>query len=542
MTVGIPGAGIGGLFYLLNAFFMPVRELWRLAQGQSSAESRRVVLRQFLIASGIVAAMWGTAALIATIAAQPILAPFTGVHSAGGAKGSDLPQLLSYSALYLGLATLALVLLGVQVLRVVVTPVVIAGFLLMLPPLVGAQSVSDPEVAEREFRAVLEANPDQSRAVFRLAQLLEKKDRKEAERLYRRYVGLEPEDAWGYMALAELVAREARYDEALALYDTAVKLEPKAEDAIDGRAHMVQLEKMDQRLNAPAFEPSFSFSRDSDGNTRVRNVLGSDFAIGRNARIGLTAGRTRVSDAAGSQVLQDAMFTVRTRQRSMVQFDGAAGVVRTAGEITPTGRMRLRAGTASSAARLDMRFNRTLLDATPLLAANRIVRSEVTFRPDVTIAPGFRLRGTGGSGWISGAGEQNKRYIVGGGAAWNLTPSIELSSTLTQVQYQRPSQAGYFAPSRIHAIDIGSYMEFETERTLVALDFGGGAERFREHGAAFGKWRPALRGYGLVAFRLQPGRELRLEFDGYNTQAGPVAAPTSGWKYGSLAVSFRWGL
>jgi hypothetical protein len=83
-------------------------------------------------------------------------------------------------------------------------------------------------------------------------------------------------------------------------------------------------------------------------------------------------------------------------------------------------------------------------------------------------------------------------------------------------------------------------MEFERERSLVALDFGVGGERFREHGAAFGSWRPAFRGYALVLFQLQPGRELRFEVDSYNTQAGAVAAPTSGWYYGSVSATLRW--
>jgi hypothetical protein len=427
------------------------------------------------------------------------------------------------------------------------------AFVLILPSTGSGQTVDhlqrgddafksgDAGVAEQEYRAVLEQKPEQSHSIFRLAQLMGKKDRKESERLYRKYLGLEPEDAWGYIALADLLGREGRYDEAVSLYDTAVRLEPEESDAVEGRAHMVELRKTNRRLNAPAIEPSFSMSRDSDGNTRIRNVVANDFGV-NGARIGLAIGRTQVSDTSGTRTLQDFILTARARRTSTIQFEGAAGAVRTAKETIPIGRLRLRAGRASNLARMDFRFNRTLLDATPLLVTNRIARSEVTVRPDVAVAPHFRLRGLGGAGWIGGGGEANNRYTVGGGTAWNVTPSIELSSNFTAIQYRRYSHAGYSAPARIHAVDIGSYMEFETEKTLIALDFGGGAERVREHGALFGKWRPALRGYGLLAFRLKPGKELRIEFDGYNTQAGPVAAPTSGWKYGSLAASFRWTL
>jgi hypothetical protein len=163
-------------------------------------------------------------------------------------------------------------------------------------------------------------------------------------------------------------------------------------------------------------------------------------------------------------------------------------------------------------------------------------------RPDIAVVGPFRLRGVGGAGWMTGSGETNNRYTVGGGTAWSVRPSIEVSANLTQVQYRNPSHAGYFAPARIQTMDIGSYMEFETENTLIALDFGAGAERLREHGTMFGVWRPAMRGYGLFSFQLRPGKEVRIELDGYNTQAGPVAAPSSSWKYGSISAGFRWNL
>jgi hypothetical protein len=51
MNPGLPGAGIGGLFYILSALWMPVCELWRLRWP--------LVAKQFAIAVGIVAVMSG---------------------------------------------------------------------------------------------------------------------------------------------------------------------------------------------------------------------------------------------------------------------------------------------------------------------------------------------------------------------------------------------------------------------------------------------------------------------------------------------------
>lgn len=55
MNAGLPGTGLGGIFYLLLALAMPVREIYLTARGRSSRERWRVVLRQLTLALGIVA-------------------------------------------------------------------------------------------------------------------------------------------------------------------------------------------------------------------------------------------------------------------------------------------------------------------------------------------------------------------------------------------------------------------------------------------------------------------------------------------------------
>lgn len=56
MNAGLPGTGLGGIFYLVLALFMPLVELGRTARGRSSAERWRRVGAQFAIALGILAA------------------------------------------------------------------------------------------------------------------------------------------------------------------------------------------------------------------------------------------------------------------------------------------------------------------------------------------------------------------------------------------------------------------------------------------------------------------------------------------------------
>lgn len=60
MVVGLPGTGIGGLFYLFMAFWMPFHELYRLVRGRSSLERWRFIALNWMIVGGILACLWLT--------------------------------------------------------------------------------------------------------------------------------------------------------------------------------------------------------------------------------------------------------------------------------------------------------------------------------------------------------------------------------------------------------------------------------------------------------------------------------------------------
>jgi len=59
MTAGLPGTGIGGIFYLLLAVYMPVCEFFRTLQGQSTLKRWGFIAVQLSFVVGILAAMWG---------------------------------------------------------------------------------------------------------------------------------------------------------------------------------------------------------------------------------------------------------------------------------------------------------------------------------------------------------------------------------------------------------------------------------------------------------------------------------------------------
>ena len=109
MNPGLPGTGIGGLFYILSALWMPICEVRRRWQGDAT-RPWSFLARQFAIAVGVVAAMTGvfwaldTALMLSQVAE----------HMAG--KG-HLMWSLRVSALLVTLGVLAVVLSAVQLVR-----------------------------------------------------------------------------------------------------------------------------------------------------------------------------------------------------------------------------------------------------------------------------------------------------------------------------------------------------------------------------------------------------------------------------------------
>lgn len=64
MTAGLPGIGIGGIFYLLCALTMPLIELILTIQGKSNVKRWLLVGRQFSFLCLILAGFWVTGEII----------------------------------------------------------------------------------------------------------------------------------------------------------------------------------------------------------------------------------------------------------------------------------------------------------------------------------------------------------------------------------------------------------------------------------------------------------------------------------------------
>jgi hypothetical protein len=115
MTAGVPGAGIGGLFYLAAALVAPAWDGWRTLVRRDRRVHRpwfvaRLAVLALLMLGGIVAAGW----LLGLVLTSPsLLAQGARAPAGGGAT----PQFIARAAVLLTLGTLVAVLAGVEVLR-----------------------------------------------------------------------------------------------------------------------------------------------------------------------------------------------------------------------------------------------------------------------------------------------------------------------------------------------------------------------------------------------------------------------------------------
>jgi len=470
-------------------------------------------------------------------------------------------------------------------------------------------AAGDAAAAARAYAAVLTVDSLNSRATYRLADL-RRHDPKQAVRLFQRYVALEPSDPWGYLALADMLARLGRYREALQASEVALGLASNERDAVIGHARILaragrtdaavvayrqwvgthdrdpeawrelarQLVRagrpgdaaralehaqavgfdpaVTRRLAilraevAPTFTPLVSGTRDSDGNTTLRLGVRAELAAtgGGAVRLGMSGSREQVRDGITTTGLDAVAVNAAWRPRASVRVEAGAGAARldatgsSGVSIIPTGQLRARWRAPAEGPAVDLRAERNAIDASPLLVANRVVRSELRGIFELPVSRSLKLRAIGRVAALSDSAERNNRTSVGGVVAFAATPSVEVSGQVHQIRYAHSSSAGYFAPRFAQVVESGTYIEFETGSVLWALDAGAGVQRVAAHAARVGPWRRALRLYALIAMPLSPELNLQLELEGEDSQIASETVTSGQWRYGSAMLSLRWAL
>lgn len=245
-------------------------------------------------------------------------------------------------------------------------------------------SSGEGDSARDAYRQVLERDPGNTRAIFGLARSLQ--GSAEAVVLLRRYTALEPDDAWGYWALAEALDGVGQPKEGVAAYAEALKREPGERDFWIGQARLLvrggyraqaiqryegwisrqpgdaealrelaeQLRKSnrpgaaasalerslrlqpdaraEERLRAlrmelaPTLEPVLRVSRDSDGNTTLSTRVAADLRAADGLRIGVLGGRVRSADALAASSAWEGAVGVDWRSGGAASVRGQTGV------------------------------------------------------------------------------------------------------------------------------------------------------------------------------------------------------------------------
>ena len=395
--------------------------------------------------------------------------------------------------------------------------------------------------------------------------------------VYEQWLARTPDDAEAWRELAAQRRRAVRFDEEIAALQHASSLDTEPSTRRGVEKHIARA----RNVGRGTIEPRLSGSRDSDGLTTTgAGVVVTSPLLGR-ARLSATTSAGSAGDGAASRTSQDVTFGVEYRPLAQLRLQLGGGIARadrsfidtmvtpappspsgrgrggsgrlpigrptTVGvssiESFPVGNARLVWRKPGDAIAVDVRASRQLLDASPYLVAQGVLRDEASLSLDLRLGGPMRVRGFGKFGRVHNADESNGRQIFGGALAY-VPGAYELSLRAQTMRYDTATALAYFSPRRVQTAELATYLERETDRGItIALDLGAGAQRVTEWSSVAPGWSPAFHGWTQVVVPLNGTFALGTEIEAYDSRVGSDArAPTAGasrWRYASGIVSLR---
>ena len=115
MTPGIPGTGIGGLFYVCSSLVLSLRHAWRRVRRQQDKSSSSDVVLLALLAAGIALGVWSAGWLVGVLV-TPDLRGLSRLTSLVNGN-AHVRNAIRVAAIVIGVATLGIVMLGVELAR-----------------------------------------------------------------------------------------------------------------------------------------------------------------------------------------------------------------------------------------------------------------------------------------------------------------------------------------------------------------------------------------------------------------------------------------
>src|SRR5438094_482942 len=133
---------------------------------------------------------------------------------------------------------------------------------------------------------------------------------------------------------------------------------------------------------APAITRLVGGSHDSDGNTTLRFGATAELRASGPTRLGVRATREQVRDEVTTIGLDELTLRAAARPTGTLQIDAEGGATRVdaaggaGATLTPTGHVRAPWRDPMGGPAVDLRARRNVIDASPLLVMNRVVRTE----------------------------------------------------------------------------------------------------------------------------------------------------------------------
>jgi len=405
-----------------------------------------------------------------------------------------------------------------------------------------AMEDEDRALAEKLYLQVIDLDPDQSAPYYRLGLLA--RNAEVALGWFKQYADLEPDDAWGWLAVGKKSLKVGKTREALAAFKRAAKLAPGAEDIQKGLS--------EGRLRAaPTLEPIAAYSGDSEDFRTWRYGLRGDLALRGGFRMGGRISRSDLRGQGQKASIDEFLIRLEGKPRLALRLDLTAGLARSAAQgtglagkfkvdpaTTAEADLRLRWRATDDGPAFDVRLQRMLFASNPVLVVSRAVLDDARLGLDLPVGP-FRIRGMGRASLIESAFEpSNRRLQADAALVLPFSGRGEVSMQVHSLGFEKASGAGYFAPKSVNTIEAGTYWELGGEGLMSGeLDLGIGIQRLAKQGEEVGPWKPALRGWGYLAFDLAPTVQARLEAEAYSAPFAPAqAVAAENWKYLSVSL------
>ncbi len=361
--------------------------------------------------------------------------------------------------------------------------------------------------------------------------------------LYELWTLRQPGSATAWFELARVRHRAGRYLEAADAYAESL--------ALKDDARTLQLLADALAWTAPALKPFYGRSTDSDDNEENRWGLRADWQLGKRARWGLHLERADVESPFASATADELALTARWQPRRTIDIDALGGIARLdagalAADTTEHTLVRLRARWRSPTAgpQAELRVSRYPLAATPGLIAQPVELDEQKLTVEFPLSGPYRLRLHGHRADLESALDVNERSGSQLALVYRWKPAVEFHTTLSQLEYDNPTSAGYFAPRRVEAIEVGTYFEYwDLWPFSIAVDAGAGLQRVGRFGQPLSDESGTFRLWTLLSWALKPGMNLDLEIEHEDSDISATAvSPSSDWRYTSVTLSLRFGI